>query len=941
MRGIDKLAARLTRLEREVRAKATQPQLASSSIEDGAIEAYNDTDDLSMVIGKQWDGSYAAATTNGPTPPTPVAATVTAALNGLKVYWDGTFEDGVVAPMDFARVTIYAIPTVDVANFDPVVPDYAVGTFTATGGERYIVLPPDVEHTVFLVTWTTAGKFSATSVGSVGTPQDLPTLDGDPTAEPDSSPAITASGLADSIVLRSETVATSTLIEYHMQEYVDGTPFVPVAGDTATRIGIPTRSAVQVVSTTPDGVPLDPDKTYAFSTIATNIIGAADPTAEVSAKLEPGALTALILAEVVTGLVMAGQIKVGQITVDPDDGIRIPQPNGGVIHFPADGALATVTAYMIAKGMTLTGDSTFQGLISVLGQMKVAAGVTAPTAKPSMAASWEVLETWMFGGEFTEALHGLCDTADGTKWVTTESFFGGKLRFFNKTTGVYAGEASLGSQFQPFGGVTRIGSTFYAAGQHSGRSDEWWVRAYDMTGAFTGTEWWLWDAGATPKNAAIGRTSGGDVLVSYARTNGDSRVRTYTTTGTHTATRDLTGINLAVDYGGVYESEFDFGAGVSRIVTMTRTQPGSNHTIVRESAAAVRDTSRQFSRASGTWAHGMWWDGTRFWTLDGSGRIWKYAAGVPVDVVVDGAGAWYDGDASTSGSAANPPSGGAAYTHETEAGPRETFTRPARSFLTLTMPPPPEAEVTDPTKTDKANLTRIYAGPTGGTLRLQATLALGVNAVTKEALDTVTKTPETTNGFAGIGASGSLSSIGLNGDSVPTWELFGEGPGRIGPAWWDAPGDILTVDGDLTVTGVFDEQAPYGSRSKSTSQNITATATIALQTADELLDGMTWDAATNEFIVPKAGLYEFVSSATWDNGGPSTGYTSMTHQINGATSGAMRVGNNGQFGGIAINRRHRLAAGDRVRFTLNTSTGTQVVRAGASETWAQLKYIRP
>jgi len=124
--AVDRLAAQILRLERNVRALSVTPQLAHSSIEDGGSVNSNNADGTTMAqYGGQFDGSYMAASLVGPTPPTPSDPIVTAAIGGLTVRWDGLFTDADFAPMDFTRVEVHVST---VAGF---VPDTAT-TLVAT-----------------------------------------------------------------------------------------------------------------------------------------------------------------------------------------------------------------------------------------------------------------------------------------------------------------------------------------------------------------------------------------------------------------------------------------------------------------------------------------------------------------------------------------------------------------------------------------------------------------------------------------------------------------------------------------------------------------------------------------------------------------------------------------------------------------------------------------
>lgn len=124
--SIDRLASQIVRLEREVRAQATTPQLAYSSIEDsGAIDSNHDDGRTMAAFGGQFDGSFAAVSLNGPTPSTPSDPVVKSAIGGLTIGWDGLWANATFAPVDFTRIEIHV-------STDPAfVPDMA-STLVAT-----------------------------------------------------------------------------------------------------------------------------------------------------------------------------------------------------------------------------------------------------------------------------------------------------------------------------------------------------------------------------------------------------------------------------------------------------------------------------------------------------------------------------------------------------------------------------------------------------------------------------------------------------------------------------------------------------------------------------------------------------------------------------------------------------------------------------------------
>lgn len=162
--SVQQLAATITGLQKQVRAISTTPQLAYSSIEDGGSIDSNHDDGRTMAqFGGQFDGSFMGASLVGPTPPTPSAPIVTAAIGGLTVRWDGLFTDADFAPMDFTRVEVHV-------STDPAfVPDTAA-TLVATiesprGALPFIARAPGAYYVAFVARSQsgTAGPKSVTS----------------------------------------------------------------------------------------------------------------------------------------------------------------------------------------------------------------------------------------------------------------------------------------------------------------------------------------------------------------------------------------------------------------------------------------------------------------------------------------------------------------------------------------------------------------------------------------------------------------------------------------------------------------------------------------------------------------------------------------------------------------------------------------------------------
>ena len=178
--AIQQLAAKLNRLEREVRATATTPYLAYSSIEDGGSIGANAADGTTMAqFGGQFDGSFGAMSLNGPTPPTPSAPTITPAVGGLTVLWDGLFTDAEFAPMDFGRVEIHV-------STDPAfVPDVAASLVSTIesprGGHPFIATANGVYYVALVVRSLSGARGPASATAGPVTVDNTMVLNGSQT----------------------------------------------------------------------------------------------------------------------------------------------------------------------------------------------------------------------------------------------------------------------------------------------------------------------------------------------------------------------------------------------------------------------------------------------------------------------------------------------------------------------------------------------------------------------------------------------------------------------------------------------------------------------------------------------------------------------------------------------------------------------------------------
>ena len=193
MSSIDRLAARILDLERQVKSLST-PQLSRSSIIDGAIEQIKIVDtgeidesgnpifreDVVARYGEQPDGSNAAVILAGPTPPTPSEPIVSSGPGFITVEWDGQFVDGSEAPADFAHVAVHVADALAVDEGDIIMPsaDSARSTIhTLEGGSVVVGDLDEGSYYVSLVTVSQANEWSEPAPWSTGEPGVMSAVD--------------------------------------------------------------------------------------------------------------------------------------------------------------------------------------------------------------------------------------------------------------------------------------------------------------------------------------------------------------------------------------------------------------------------------------------------------------------------------------------------------------------------------------------------------------------------------------------------------------------------------------------------------------------------------------------------------------------------------------------------------------------------------------------
>lgn len=158
--SVRRLADKLAGLERQVIALATTPQLAASSIEDGAVTAFDRDGQLTMIVGQQPDGTTASTVVAGPPPAAPAGLSATGGQLTVTASWDGSWTGGGVAPLDLARVEVH-VTAAAVVLPDPLPGSQTrVGTIETAAGSALTFSAGQGEAWVWLLARSQAGKVS-------------------------------------------------------------------------------------------------------------------------------------------------------------------------------------------------------------------------------------------------------------------------------------------------------------------------------------------------------------------------------------------------------------------------------------------------------------------------------------------------------------------------------------------------------------------------------------------------------------------------------------------------------------------------------------------------------------------------------------------------------------------------------------------------------------
>lgn len=675
-----------------------------------------------------------------------------------------------------------------------------------------------------------------------------PTIDGssivnppgpaEPTEPPASSPAVEVHGTIDSLVVEViEEYAGTTTLDFHISTEPD---FVPSA---ATLSGS-SRSAVFVIVSAPvtdeDGIvttePLALDTIYYVRTVARNVAGAAEPGPIAPGVLDPSKVSEIVTARLVAGFILTGSIQVGNITINPETGITIPQSNGGVISFPADGSAATVDAHINARSLNVEKDWSINGYGELGGDLVMRAGIPNPSVAPTIGQGWPTIEV----PDYSWSLLYLQD--GGNPWLPKGSSLI-DWQEFNVATQQFVGSSRrLDGIWRPNGDPDRVSIEQVWRDDATGGV---WIFGYridhdpqDYVFILLDSTWqtvvetYVIGTMSALDNVAVGinpdRTD--DVILVFQNDTG-VRTRTYTLDGS-VVPGAASALLPGAPTGGYGEVGFLLGAGSAKQYLYLTPYGAPTKLWAFEadlgSATWVRRATADMTRAGSDsegpkqlLGHNSLGDNHDQDLLEvdhngGDTRVYRHARPNLAGDVVKAAYTWADRNA-TNG------------THETAASPTATLTLPQGVFPAIVGGAAPEAEITDPTRVDLANTVGIYAAFGAAALTRVAYLPVGtrgtdVGVITPINPPTAGNPPPATNGFAVLNADpASIESqaadakgplVDLNGDG--TWRLGGltglasgvaQGQGRIqagvstyrATATSGAPGAILGQEATPTV----------------------------------------------------------------------------------------------------------------------------------------------
>lgn len=897
--SLRELAKQIDHLDRRLRAVGSGNQLAHSAIESGALRAY-EGNLQTMIIGRQWDGTYAPGVTNGPIPPTPSDPFVSDATEGLVIGWDGTFALGAFtpAPMDFLRVDAH------IGASSGFTPDHTnrVASFVATQGGTLPVTLAYGTYYVKLVCWTLAGSVSLATNPVTGDswPVEVST-DG---FAPASSPAAEAKGGLEVILAKWIPIVNADPVTYEVH-ISTSSGFTP---DSTTLVATTTASQL-TIKALPGAAPVNPsdpdprqilyDTTYYIRIVAKDDDGAAAPGVQASTTIfqitgDNVAADTIrgnhIIGGEITGDKFASTLSVssafwtaltGQRAGFTPEGFFAFRPDDSpIFRVPTDGSNAFLDAEMILRGATVTGGLSIQSSQNEVvadAAVTLMRGIVAPSATPQFVHDYEKLLPSTAGlstAQKTGSL-GIFELvpaevsqleAHGSYWVIHQVRTNGTRSWFFDLSGnpVLVGGVYFNDvvDWQIYSTCTLTGSAV------SARDGVYTMFKWIPDGA-----WYLSYPGGIAKYSLRNATqtpvigcNADDIFISEVLANGSLQCNFVRPIGLANVpaafsvrSTPASCYGSGIQLTAVQWRAGGYGTGAARYYVTQRYNAMAN-LLVNGSAGgsqvlypggssdnwASANKDAESFESPGVQRRGSAYDGTNFWTYGADGYLYKHSNEF-WDPAVTSSKVWgrvtlYDSNAV----------GGGPY--ETTPGPAISFTYNRRARLKATLPAPPfNGGTNDP------DSIRLYAGrgatsPANGSLWRQYT---GLGPTTFTTLTVSGSNPPTVNGFP----ASNPAKLRNDDDSM---YVKGDGSGRfvtleVGPAGGSSE-KVLTegpfYNGHMA--------APTSAITNNTETLITGwTAGDPNETGEVTNYGIT--VSTGVFTVPKAGWYRINVALVWDN----------------------------------------------------------------------------
>jgi hypothetical protein len=716
---------------------------------------------------------------------------------------------------------------------------------------------------------------------------NLPPFPGiEPTEPPPESPPVEVHGTADALVVEvTDEFAGTTTLDFHISTTPDFEP-------TEATLSGSVRSAVFVITALPDGTRLANGTTYYVRTVARNIIGEALPGPVASGALDPSVVSELVVARLVSGFVLTGAIQVGNITIDPVNGIRVPQSNGGVIHLPADGTAATVDAHVNARSLNVEDDLAIDGYGELGGDLQLRMGISNPLIAPTITSGWPTYEIPHVGtanltpfemGVWVDPATGEGRIAMLSKWSATDGYDLLVFRMSDRTL------------------IQTIDLPFTRA-----LSDTQHIADFKVeTGYVSGdTNTYLW--------VLIGDFASSNTRVDLRKyTFGNFTTATTTRTNVASGGEDVARLAMRSDEIWVVYNQWEQGVYIrgydarsSTFAPLPGTWPmrlSTSNLIPRAAAFNVfpSELYLTFDDREGTifcWLHDSDMDPNTppggelpdinhtFTQSTARNMVAAYSSDAPMAMDTLGDGhvyAWYyDADRLVIHRAPyqDPASNKAAYTwydpdtnggtHETLLSPTTTYTIARGQWPSMAVPKPPEADITDPTRVDKATHVGLYVGPASTPNAQLPRLAYRSSADRNLAFGTFwphgngsTNYPPATNQFlTSQSPPGRIRSGAIDAALNPLIDLKGDGAWRLAGLSGSAAG-VVYGQGRIQA-GVSTYRSTANSGAPGTRLGMEATPTIW---SNSLLRGFTYDSTTGTWTCQAGagGTYLVWAKASW------------------------------------------------------------------------------